>query len=427
MRRGIGATALAAALALAATACGADDGDGGGGGGGKGADGEITGTVTYWDTSNDAEKGTYRKIAEDFEKKHPKVNVKYVHVNFGDANAKFKNAAGGNSGAPDVTRTEVAWVADFAHLGYLAPLDGTPALSDQDDYLGAAAGSTKFEGKTFAVPQVTDTLGLFYNKRLLKKAGVEVPASLDALKTSAKKIKKDTGATGLYLRGDDPYWFLPYLYGEGGDLVDVKSKKITVDDGGGAKALAAMKDLVSSGAATSDANNGQENGLKAFKDGDVAMIVDGPWDIAGALEGKEFKDPDNLGVAPVPAGSSGRAAPQGGWNLSVYAGSENLDASYEFAKYMSSAEVQQRTAEELSLLPTRTSVYQLPSVEKNEMVQFFRPAVEKAHQRPWIPETNSLFEPVRVQMNAVLFGGTSPEDGAKKIGSEFGKLLKDYK
>ena len=40
--------------------------------------------------------------------------MKYVHVNFGDANQKFKNAAGGNSGAPDVMRTEVAWVADFA-------------------------------------------------------------------------------------------------------------------------------------------------------------------------------------------------------------------------------------------------------------------------------------------------------------------------
>ncbi|AXK35366.1 extracellular solute-binding protein [Streptomyces armeniacus] len=422
MRRGIGATALIAGLALAATACGGDDG-----GGGEGSDGEISGTVTYWDTSNDAEKGTYKKIAEDFEKKHPKVDVKYVHVNFGDANAKFKNAAGGNSGAPDVMRTEVAWVADFANLGYLAPLDGTAALDGADDFLKAPVGSTKFEGKTYAVPQVTDTLGLFYNKKLLKEAGVEVPKTFDELKSAARKIKKDTGATGLYLRGDDPYWFLPYLYGEGGDLLDVKSKKVTVDDGPGAKALAVMKDLVDSGAASSDANNGQENGLKAFKDGDAAMIVDGPWDIAGALEGKQFKDKGNLGVAPVPGGSAGQAAPQGGWNLSVYAGSKNLDASYEFAKYMSSAAVQERTAKEISLLPTRASVYEKPSVKENEMVQFFKPAVDKAHQRPWIPETNSLFEPVRVQMNAVLFGGTKPEDAAGKIGDEFRKLLKDYK
>jgi arabinogalactan oligomer / maltooligosaccharide transport system substrate-binding protein len=423
MRRGIGTTALVAVLALAATACGGSDGTDSG----KGSDGEITGTVTYWDTSNDAEKGTYKKIAEDFEKKHPKVDVKYVHVNFGDANAKFKNAAGGNSGAPDVMRTEVAWVADFANLGYLAPLDDTPALANTDDYLDAPMGSTKFEGKTYALPQVTDTLGLFYNKELLEKAGVEVPKTFDELKKVSKTIEQKTDAKGFYLRGDDPYWFLPYLYGEGGDMVDAENKKITIDDGAGARAFATMKDLVDSGAAISDATGGQENGLKAFQDGDVAMMIDGPWDIAGALEGKAFEDSANLGVAAVPAGSKAQGAPQGGWNLSVYAGSANLDASYAFAKYMSSAEVQKRTTEELSLLPTRASVYEEPSVQKDEMVQFFKPAVDKAHQRPWIPEANSLFEPIRVQMNEVLFGDTSPKDASQKVGDEFGKLLEDYK
>jgi arabinogalactan oligomer/maltooligosaccharide transport system substrate-binding protein len=423
MRRGIGATALVAVLALAATACGDSDGTDSA----KGSDGEISGTVTYWDTSNDAEKGTYKKIAEDFEKKYPEVDVKYVHVNFGDANAKFKNAAGGNSGAPDVMRTEVAWVADFANLGYLAPLDGTPALADVDDYLDAPMGSTKFEGKTYAVPQVTDTLGLFYNKELLEKAGVEVPETFDELEKVSKTIQQKTDAEGFYLRGDDPYWFLPYLYGEGGDMVDAKNKKITIDDGAGARAFATMKDLVDSGAAISDATGGQENGLKAFQDGDVAMMIDGPWDIAGALEGKAFEDSANLGVAAVPAGSKAQGAPQGGWNLSVYAGSANLDAAYAFAEYMSSAEVQQRTTEELSLLPTRASVYEEPSVQGDEMVQFFKPAVDKAHQRPWIPEANSLFEPIRVRMNEVLFGDTSPKAAAQQVGDEFGKLLEDYK
>lgn len=426
MRRGIATTALVASLVLAATACGG--GKDSGSGGGKGADGEIAGTVTYWDTSNDTEKVVYKKIAEDFEKKYPKVHVNYVHVNFGDANAKFKNAAGsGGSGAPDVMRTEVSWVSDFASLGYLAPLDGTPAVKNAADYLPAPASSTKFKGKTYAVPQVTDTLALFYNKKLLQKAGVHVPTSFKELKADGKKIKGKTGADGLYLRGDDPYWFLPYLYGEGGELVDAQHKKITVDDGAGAKAFAEMKGLLDSGAAVSDANNGQENGLKAFQDGDVAMIIDGPWDLAGALKGKQFKDASNLGVAAVPAGSAAQGAPQGGWNLSVYAGSKNLDASYAFARYMSSPEVQKRTTKALSLLPTRKSVYQDDVVKNNKMVQFFKPAVDKAHKRAWIPQGNSLFEPVRVQMNAVLFGDTSPKAAADKVGKAYAKLLKDYK
>ncbi len=168
------------------------------------------------------------------------------------------------------------------------------------------------------MPQVTDTLGLFYNKRLLKQAGVEVPKTFAELTAAAKQIKDKTGATALYLRGDDPYWFLPYLYGEGGDLVDARDKVVTIDDDAGVKAFKAVKDLVDSKAAVTDATDGQENQLKALKDGSVAMAVSGPWDIEGVRAGKEFKDKKNLGVAPVPGGSAPRA-PRSGWNLSVYA------------------------------------------------------------------------------------------------------------
>lgn len=90
MRRGITATALVAALALAATACGSDDESGSSGK----SSGELSGTVTWWDTSSvGSEDKVFKKIAEGFEKLHPKVDVKYVNVPFGDAQNKFKNAA----------------------------------------------------------------------------------------------------------------------------------------------------------------------------------------------------------------------------------------------------------------------------------------------------------------------------------------------
>ncbi|MET9800708.1 extracellular solute-binding protein [Streptomyces sp. NPDC006368] len=424
MRRGIAATALVAALALTTAACGGDSGTDGG----TKSSGELSGTVTFWDTSNEAEKATYQALAEGFTKLHPKVKVKYVNVPFGEANAKFKNAAGGNSGAPDVMRTEVAWVADFASLGYLAPLDGTPAIENQVDWLPQAAASTRFNDKTYAVPQVIDTMALFYNKKMLKDAGVEVPKNIEELKAASKKIsQKSPGRTGLYLRGDDPYWFLSFLYGEGGDMVDAKAKTVTIDDEPGVKAYRTIKDLVDSKAAITDASDGWNNMQNAFKSGKVAMMLNGPWAIADSRAGAEFKDPKNLGIAPVPAGSAAQGSPQGGWNLSVYAGSKNLDASYAFAKYMSSAKVQQETTEKLSLLPTRLSVYTKPSVAGNEMVKFFKPAVDKAVERPWIPQGNALFEPIRLHMANVLGGKTTPEKAAQETGDAYRKMLKDYK
>ncbi|MEW1724355.1 extracellular solute-binding protein [Streptomyces sp. NPDC093109] len=424
MRRGITATALAAILALAATACGSD-GDSGSAGG-KG--GELSGTVTWWDTSTvGSEDKVFRKLAEGFTAQHPKVKVNYVNVPFGDAQNKFKNAAQSGSGAPDVIRSEVAWTPEFADLGYLAPLDGTPALKDEKDFLPQAAASTRYDDKTYAAPQVIDSMGIFYNKKIFKEAGVEVPGTVDELKSVSKKIKSRTGKTGLYLRGDDAYWFLSFLYGEGGNLVDAKSKTVTVDDPAGVKAMTVVKDLVDSGAAKTDATDGWENMQASFKDGDVAMIINGPWAVADTYGGAQFKDKANLGIAPVPAGSAGQGAPQGGHNLAVYAGSKNLDASYAFTAYMTSAESQAKVAEELSLLPTRTSVYARPEVAKNEIVGFFKPVVDKAIERPWIPETGSLFAPLVTEYTKVLTGQTTPEKGVESTGDAYRKLLKGWK
>ncbi|NML49480.1 extracellular solute-binding protein [Streptomyces sp. R302] len=425
MRRGIAATALVAALGVTLAACGGSDS--GSNGGSKGS-GELSGTVTWWDTSTvGSEDKVFKKLAEDFTKKHPKVTVKYVNVPFGEAQNKFKNAAQSGSGAPDVIRSEVAWTPEFADLGYLAPLDGTAALKDQDDFLEQAAASTKYNGKTYAVPQVIDSMGIFYNKKIFKDAGVEVPKSIAELKTVSATIKEKTGKTGLYLRGDDPYWFLSFLYGEGGDMVDAANKKVTFDDPAGVSAFKTVKDLVDSKAAITDATNGWDNMQAAFKDGKVAMMINGPWAVADTYAGKEFADKANLGIAPVPAGTAGQGAPQGGHNLAVYAGSKNLDASYAFAEYMTSAESQAKVAEELSLLPTRQSSYLQKEVAQNQMIAFFKPVVEKAVERPWIPEGGSLFEPVKVEYTKVLTGQTTPEAGAKAVGDAYRKLLKDWK
>ncbi|MFD3818106.1 extracellular solute-binding protein [Streptomyces rubiginosohelvolus] len=422
MRRGITATALVAALALAATACGSDDETG------SKSSGELSGTVTWWDTSSvGSEDKVFKKLAEGFEKKHPKVDVKYVNVPFGEAQNKFKNAAQAGDGAPDVIRSEVAWTPDFANLGYLAPLDGTAALKNQEDFLKQAVASTKYEDKTYAVPQVIDSMGIFYNKKMFEEAGVEAPANLADLKTVAKKIKDKTGKTGLYLRGDDPYYFLSFLYGEGGDMVDAGSKSVTIDKPEGVKAFKAVKALVDDGTAKTDASDGWENMMQAFKNGDVAMMINGPWAVADTLTGKEFTDKGNLGVAPVPAGSAAQGAPQGGHNLAVYAGSKNLDASYAFVEYMTSVDSQATAAGELNLLPTRTSAYAKKEAVDSEIVGFFKPVVETAVERPWIPEGGSLFEPLRIEYTKVLTGQTTPEKAAKATGDSYRKLLEGWK
>jgi arabinogalactan oligomer/maltooligosaccharide transport system substrate-binding protein len=219
MRRGIAATALVASLALAATACGGSDS-------GK-ADGPVT--ITWWDTSNATnEAPTYKALIKQFEAANKDIKVKYVNVPFDQAQNKFDTAAG-SSGAPDVLRAEVGWTPAFAKKGYLLPLDGTEALADKSKFQSSLVEQAQYQGKTYGVPLVTDTLAFVYNKALFKKAGItEAPTTWAELKSDAAKVKSKTGVDG-YWGSAQGYYSEPFLYGEGTDTVDAGAKKITVN------------------------------------------------------------------------------------------------------------------------------------------------------------------------------------------------------
>ncbi|GAA2856476.1 extracellular solute-binding protein [Streptosporangium fragile] len=430
MRRAFSTATIVAALALAVSACG-------GGDGGTAAapsqaapadPSQISGEITWWDTVRpDSEGPTFQALIQEFQAKYPKIKVNYVNVPSDQAQNKFQTAAQAGSGAPDVIRSEVAWTSQFASLGYLQPLDGSRAVENESDFLAGPLSSTKYNGKTYAVPQVTDTLALLYNKRLLKEAGHEkAPATVEELKQVALDVKEKAGVNGLALNVDS-YFLLPFMYGEGGDLLDVQSKKITVNSPANVKAMTTVADLVTSGAAAKPAiQDSYANAMTALKDGKVAMIYNGPWALAEIYQGKEFKDKENLGIAPVPAGSVKAGAPTGGWNLAIYAGSKNIDASYEFVRFMSTAEAQAKVAKEISLLPTRTSAYDNPDVQGNKDVAVFKPIMDTATPRPWIPEGGQLFQPLLEGYQSLLGGKTTPEEMLKTVDEKYRGIFKGW-
>lgn len=411
MRRAFPAAAVVAALALAVSACG---------GGGEGAapapaqsasdPSKISGEITWWDTTRpDSEGPVFQELIKEFEAKYPSIKVKYVNVPFDQAQNQFQTAAQAGSGAPDVIRAEVAWTSQFASLGYLQPLDGTRAVDNEADFLPGPLSSTKYQDKTYAVPQVTDTLALLYNKKLLEKAGhTEAPKTVAELKQYALDVKAKAGTTGLALNVD-AYFLLPFMYGEGGDTLDVPNKKIVVNSPANVKAMQTVADLVTSGAAAKPAvQDSYVNAMTAFKDGKTAMIYNGPWALSEIYQGKEFKDKANLGIAPVPAGSVKAGAPTGGHNLAIYAGSKNIPASYEFVRFMTSKESLAKMSAKLGLLPPRTSAFDDPAVQGNKDVSVFKPVLDAAVARPWIPEGGQLFQPLLEGYQALVGGKETP-------------------
>ncbi|MFI9647642.1 extracellular solute-binding protein [Streptomyces sp. NPDC052040] len=422
MRRGIAATALVASVALAATACGGSDSDSGKSGGPV--------TITWWDTSNATnEAPTYKALVADFEKANPKIKVKYVDVPFDQAQNKFDTAAG-SQGAPDVLRSEVGWTPAFAKKGYFLPLDGTKALADRAAFQSSLVQQAQYEGKTYGVPLVTDTLALVYNKALFQKAGItEAPKTWDELKSDAAKVKDKTGVDG-YWGSTQSYYAQSFLYGEGTDTVDAAGKKITVDSAPAKKAYGTWLSLFSgkglhAADTTADAYAHIQD---AFVNGKVAAIVQGPWEITNFYQGSAFKDKSNLGIATVPAGSTGKpGAPTGGHNLSVYAGSDKAhqDAALTFVNFMTSAKSQETIALKNSTLPTRQDAY-TAQVKADPGIAGYQGVLAAARPRPALPEYSSLWVPLDAELPKIAGGKESLDKGLSNAELAIAKLVPDF-
>ncbi len=414
--RTVGVVAAALALTLSAAACGSEDPP-------PADPTDMTAELTWWDTSDPANEGpAFQELIDRFNETYPNITINYQSVPFGEAQNKFKTAAAANSGAPDILRAEVAWVPEFASLGYLSALDDSELLADESDYFSTPLSSNKFNGQTFGVPQVTDSLALLYNKKIFDDAGIAGPPETWAeLKTAAAAIKAATGVDGLFINAGG-YFLLPFIYGEGGDLVDADDKKILVNSPENVAGIQIAQDLVNSGAAVKPpANDSYGTMMTLFKEQKVAMIINGPWEVNNIRNAPTFGGVENLGIAAVPAGSVKAGAPVGGHNYVVWSGvpQEKTAAAIAFVKFMNSAESQAFLADELGLLPTRKSAYDDPLVANNEIVSAFKPVVDAAAARPWIPEGGQFFGPLDTMATETLVQGRDAQEALDDVADKY--------
>lgn len=428
-RTRLAVVAALATAALALAACGGDNDDSTAAP--KTEPTALTAELTWWDTSDPTnEAPAFKELITKFNQTYPNVKINYQSVPFGEAQTKFKTAAEAKSGAPDILRAEVAWVPELASLGYLYAIDGTDLLSDESDFLPTPMSSDKYNGKTYGVPQVTDTLALLYNKALFEKADItSPPATWDEVKTAAAAIKSKTGAEGLYINAGG-YFLLPFIYGEGGDLVDPAAKKIVVNSAQDVAGVTIAQDLVKSGAAVKpSAADSYGTMMTLFKEQKVAMIINGPWEVNNIRNGPKFGGIENLGIAPVPSGSVKAGAPVGGHNYVIWSGmpQAKAEAAIAFIKFMSSADSQAFLADQLGLLPTRASAYQIASVQNNPIISAFKPVLDAAVARPWIPEGGQFFTALDEMATKVLIKGANPQAALDEVAKTYkAEVVPDY-
>ncbi|MFF4359273.1 extracellular solute-binding protein [Streptomyces sp. NPDC001604] len=398
-RRLTAAAVTALAVAVSATACSS----GSGSTDTKGAGG---GTYTIWDPYPQFDKTSdWAKLLDQCGTKAG-VKVKRTAFDTSDLGNKTLLAAQqGNS--PDVLIVDNPVVSTLAEAGVLTTTDDNKLDTSKADPNLLAAGQSG--GKTYGTPIGANTLALYYNKKVLKAAGVNVASIKDwtSLTAALAKVKK-AGKKGITFSAigteEGSFQFLPWFWGSGAKLTELDSSQAV-------SALSLWKDWLKEGyAPNSVLNNTQTTSWQEFASGDYAFSENGTWQLANAK-----KAGFDYGVLPIPAATGGSAAaPTGGEfvTVPVQKDSGRYATSQKLVTCLTSGDNLYNTDTTLSYVAP-TSEVQAKQVAANTELKPWVDAVKAAKGRT-SDDLGTKYPKISEQMwkavQSALSGSKSPKD-----------------
>ncbi|MFE2969264.1 extracellular solute-binding protein [Streptomyces sp. NPDC059340] len=352
------ATVTVLAVAGTATACSS----GAGSTGTKAAD---SGTYTIWDPYPQFDKSSaWAKLLDACGTKAG-VKIKRTAFDTSDLANKALLAAQQDNSA-DVLIVDNPVVSTLAEAGVLTTTEDNKLDTSKVNTNLLAAGQSG--GKTYGMPIGANTLALYYNKAVLKQAGVDIASVKDwkSLTAALAKVKK-AGKKGITFSAigteEGTFQFLPWYWGSGAQLTALDSDKAV-------SALTLWKDWLQNGyAPNSVLNNTQTTSWQEFATGDYAFSENGTWQLANAK-----KAGFDYGVIPVPAADGGNAAaPTGGEfvTIPVQGKTDRYATSQKIVTCLTSTD---------NLLNTDTTLsYVAPTTEVQD-----KQVVANAELKPWV-------------------------------------------
>jgi len=325
-RAGLAATALIGAAAL--TACG-----------GGGGDDDGTLTMVVW--GGDLDKETYQARIDLLEKENPDVKVDLQLIPSDQYEQKVQTMIAGGDG-PDIMQVAEN-VNSYSSKSQLLPLDEyiESAGLDMEQRFGPVGDLYSYEDQTYAIPDRSGAMIVYYNKDLFDAAGVEYPTAAwtqeDAQSAMEKLTIPEDGQWGYGGAGWWPQWW-SFAYQNGGQIIDDEGQP-TINSPEVVSALQWANDLayvdhvVPTTAEYADMGPDM-GGDPAFAAGTVAMNTTGFWAIGGLIESDI-----NWGIAPMWGGEE-QAVSAFGSGLAVTRDADNPEKAFEAIDFLTDTEAQ---------------------------------------------------------------------------------------
>lgn len=387
---------------------------------------DDTTTIRFWAMGREAE--VVAELLEDFEREHPGIRVDLQQVPWTAAHEKLLTAFAAD-GLPDVCQLGNTWIAEFAALDTLEPVQARVDASDvidQADYFPGIWATNVVDGTLVGVPWYVDTRLLFYRKDLLARAGVgALPQTWAEWEQAMAAVVRDAGpgrhAVLMPVNEFEPQ--LSFALQTGDPLLREDDGRGNFRSDGFRKALAFYANVFAQGWAPAVSETQISNVWDEFFRGRFAFYLSGPWNI------REFRrraPPDleeQWGTMPLPGPDGPGAGIAGGTSLVLFRSSPNKDAAWALVEFLSRPDIQQRFHAMIGNLPPRRSTWEHPGLADDELARAFRDQLERVRPTPQVLEWERIVQEMRLATERVVRGGHSQDAAVTELDARVDAIL----
>ncbi len=383
-------------------------------------------TITFWHSyGKEVEDEMLRKkVIPAFEQAHSNIKVEALKVPNEDLRRKLLTAMAGGT-APDLVRTDILWLPEFADLGALAPLDDL--MSDfatlKDKVFEGPLETNLYKGHYYGLPLDTNTRVMVYNVGLLQAAGIEAPPkTMDELVSDCEKIKALGQDKYCFAEGGTYAWAVnPWIWSFGGDVTDPEVTKATGYLNGPAtvEAYEFMNEMVQKGYWHPGILGGGIDTWGGLAQDQIAMVLEGPW-MPPAFE-TQFPG-KKIGLAPMPAGKGGSVSVVGGEDIVMFQQSKNKEAAAEFIRFMLSPEAQLAMGE-AGQIPVLKELVDSDFMRNHPYFGAFAEQLKSAKARTPHPAWPRMEEALTEAGQYILLGQQGPQQALDAAAAKIDGLL----
>lgn len=326
-------------------------------------------TITYWQHSSAARDNMMKTLAYEFMQDNPDINVKMEFIPEDSYYTKLTSTLATNA-APDVMQVESGMIPRLVKADAIQPLDEKvlPADTIRNDFTPSTVDALQVNGKFYGLPTDTESIVLYWNKDLVKAAGLDAdkgPQTWDELLDWAKKLTKFDGGkmvqSGWGEKGYHPE-VQAFIFMNGGKMVDDSGKYCFADD---PKSVEAIKFMVDAYKVSKVYDTQFMANWAGFRQGKVAMMLGHPA-MLGNL--KQTAPQVHLGIGLIPAKSGQHTTAITSW---AYVASKKADSTAvtKWIQYLTSQDVEKRWTQQTGELPARKALLTDADLTKDEQVK----------------------------------------------------------